>query len=230
MSPSELTRLPGLRLYHYWRSTSSWRVRWALAHKGLNAEFVAVSLLDGESESDEHRARNPFGYVPVLEFLGETDPTRRYLVESLAIVEFLEECSPTNPLLPRDPRDRAHVRALAETINAGTQPLQNLTTLVELAPDSDPDHAEKRKAWAQLWIRRGFAAYEALARARAGKFSLGDSLTLADLCLVPQCYNAVRNDVSFEDYPTIARVYGNAILTAGYAASEPERFKPLRTS
>lgn len=215
-----------LRLYHYWRSTSSWRVRWAMAHKGVAAEFVPVNLLDGEAESAEHRARNPFGYVPVLEFVGEKDPARRYLTESLPIIEYLEEVSPKNPLLPRDPRERAHVRALAEAINAGTQPVQNLTVQIHLAPESDPDHAAKRKAWAAHWIANGFAAYEALARSRAGKFSFGDSLTLADLCLIPQCYNAARNDVSLDPYPTIARIYANATRTESYIASEPERFKP----
>ncbi len=215
-----------LRLYHYWRSTSSWRVRWALAFKGIPVEYVAVSLLDGESESEAHRTRNPFGYVPVLEFLDETDSKRRYLVESLPMIEFLEETHPENSVLPSNPRDRAHVRALAETINAGTQPLQNLTTQIAYSPDSEPSSAEKRKAWAQLWIRQGLEAYEALAHARAGKFSFGDSLTLADFCLIPQCYNAIRNDVSFENYPTIARVYANAIQTESYLASEPDRFKP----
>jgi maleylacetoacetate isomerase len=215
-----------LRLYHYWRSTSSWRVRWALAHKRIPAEFVHVSLLDGESESPTHLARNPFGYVPVLEFIGETDPARRYLTESLPIIEFFEEASPANPLLPKAPRDRAHVRALAEAINAGTQPLQNFSTLLAVAPDEDPAHAEKRKAWATHWIRRGLDAYEALARARAGAFSFGDSLTVADLCLIPQCYNAARNDVSIVNYPTIARIHANAIQLESYRASEPASFQP----
>jgi maleylacetoacetate isomerase len=215
-----------LRLFHYWRSTSSWRVRWALAYKDIAVDYVTVSLLDGQSESPEHLARNPFGYVPVLEFVDEMNPALRYLVESLAIIEYLEETHPTNPLLPKDPRDRAHVRALAEAINAGTQPIQNLTTQIAYAPDSDPAHTEKRKAWAQLWIRRGFEAYEALAHSRAGKFSFEDSLTMADLCLIPQCYNAIRNDVSFDEFPTIARVYANAIATESYRASEPDRFKP----
>ncbi|MBS1964170.1 MAG: maleylacetoacetate isomerase [Bdellovibrionales bacterium] len=215
-----------LRLYHYWRSTSSWRVRWALALKGISVEYVHVSLLDGESESEAHRARNPFGYVPVLEFLGEKNPERRYLVESLPIIEFLEETMPGAPLLPKEPRDRAHVRSLAEAINAGTQPVQNLSVQIELAPDTDPAHAAKRKAWAQIWIRRGLAAYETLAKARSGKFSFGDSLTLADLCLIPQVYNAARNDVALTEYPTISRIYANALETESYRASEPERFKP----
>jgi maleylacetoacetate isomerase len=197
-----------------------------MAYKGISAEFIAVSLLDGTSESETHRTRNPFGYVPALEFTNERDEKKRYLVESLPIIEYFEETVPTNPLLPSDPRDRAHVRSLAEAINAGTQPLQNLTTLIKVAPDSDPDQAEKRKLWSTHWITRGFDAYEALARKRSGQFSFGDTLTLADLCLIPQCYNAIRNEISFSAYPTIARVYANAIKTPSYAASEPDRFKP----
>ncbi len=216
------------RLYHYWRSSSSWRVRWGMALKGVVPEYVHVDLLNGESESPAHRARNPFGFVPALEILappaGRASPL--LLTESLAILEYLEETLPTNPLLPHDPIDRAYVRAIAEAVNAGIQPLQNLTTQIALAPDSDADFARKRKAWAQLWIREGFAAIEKLAKPSTGKFCVGDELTLADLCLVPQCYNALRNDVALEDFPVIARIYAQAILTPSYAISEPDRFKP----
>ncbi len=215
-----------LRLYHYWRSGSAWRVRWALAHKGITADMVAVNLLDGESESSTHLARNPLGYVPVLEFLDEENPARRYLTESLPIIEFLDETFTHSPLLPKSARDRAHVRSLAETINAGTQPLQNLTTLIALAPESEAGFADRRKAWAQLWIRRGFEAYESIAKKEAGKFSFGDELSLADICLVPQCYAAIRNEVSFDNFPTVHRAYSEAIKTEGYHASEPSRFQP----
>lgn len=216
-----------LRLYHYWRSSSSWRVRWALALKGIQPEFVPVDLLNGESESETHRAKNPFGFVPVLEFLDEAKPERRFLSESVAMLEFLEETFPTPALLPKDPILRAKVRSLVEAINAGTQPLQNLTTQIYFAPDSDPDYPAKRKAIAQYWIRNGFEAYEKLVAPLAGKFSCGDSVTLADLVLIPQCYNAIRNDVSLEKYPTILRIYENAVKTEGYALSEPEKFKPV---
>jgi maleylacetoacetate isomerase len=218
--------MPKLRLYHYWRSTSSWRVRWAMAHKGIAPELVHVSLLDGESESPAHRARNPLGYVPVLEFLEEKDPARRYLVESLPIIEYLEETSPANPFLPKDPRDRAHVRALAEIVNAGIQPIQNITVQIHVASDSDPDHAAKRKAWAAHWIANGLEAYEKLAAPRAGKFSFGDAPTLADLTLVPQLYGAIRNDASFAHLPTVTRAYESSLRTEACRASEPDRFKP----
>ncbi len=200
-----------------------------MALKGIHPEYRAVSLLDGESESEEYRKLNPFGYVPALEFLDEKNPSRRILTESVAILEFLEEQFPEVPLLPKDPVLRAKVRALVEAINAGTQPLQNLTAQIYFAPDSDLDHVAKRKTFAQHWIRNGFQAYEALAAPLAGKFSCGDEITLADLVLVPQCYNAIRNDVSLEKFPTILGVYENAVKTEGYLASEPEKFKPAGT-
>lgn len=216
------------RLFHYWRSTSSWRVRWALALKGITPEFVHVNLLDGESESAAHRARNPFGYVPVLELLNPPAGKNRYLTESIAILEYLEETISTTPLLPKDPVDRAHIRALVESVNAGTQPLQNLSTQIYFSPDSDPQHPDKRRLWAQHWIRNGMNAYETLIRGSAGKFSFGDSVTMADLCLIPQCYAAERNQISVSEFPTISRVYENTVKTEGYRMSEPERFNPSK--
>ncbi len=199
-----------------------------MALKGIQPEFKHVDLLNGESESDAYRKINPFGYVPALEFLGEKTPSRQFLTESVAILEWLEESHPSPALLPRDPISRAKVRALVESINAGTQPLQNLTNLIYSVPESAPDFAAKRKELAAHWIRNGFEAYESLAAPSAGKFSFGDEITHADLALIPQCYNALRFDVSLEKYPTILHVYENAIKTEGYAASEPEKFKPAQ--
>jgi maleylacetoacetate isomerase len=212
-----------LRLYHYWRSSSSWRVRWAFALKGISCEFVAVDLLSGESESEGHRKRNPFGYVPVLEFLqvGKQDNVPRFLSESMAIIEWADETHPSPPLLPGDAYERAWIRQLAEVINADTQPLQNLGP--QYLHSDDP---EKRKRWAQHWVRTGLEAYEALVVESAGKFSVGDQLTLADLCLVPQFANAKRYDVSYDTFPTVTRICEEALKTEACLASSPERFKP----
>lgn len=216
-----------LRLYHYWRSSSSWRVRWALALKNLSCEYVDVDLLSGESESEEHLKRNPMGFVPVLELLpnspkdGPATSNPVYLTESTAIIEWLEETHPTPPLLPGDPLQRARIRQLAQIINAGTQPLQNLSTA--LLHSDDP---EKRKIWSQHWIRAGLGAYESIASQTAGRFSVGDTLTLADLCLIPQCYNAKRNDVAIEDYPVISRIVAAASEIPTYKSSSPESFQP----
>lgn len=209
-----------LTLFHYWRSSCSWRVRWAMAHKGIPCEFVAVDLLNGESESPEHLKRNPFGFVPVLEVTGaQSQPV--LLTESLAIIEFLEETWPKQTLLPGDAFARAQIRALAEAINAGTQPLQNLAPQAMYSDDP-----EKKKEWARHWIRNGLAAYETLVGRTAGQFSVGDSLSLADLCLIPQVYNALRYDVALEEFPIIARINETALGTSSCLEAHPDRYKP----
>src|SRR4051812_40915815 len=140
-----------LVLYTYWRSSSAFRVRIALAAKGVAHRTVPVNLLLGENAQAEHTARSPFGYVPCLLVDGKP------YIESVAIIELLDELFPEPPLYPKDPFARARVRSLVEVINAGTQPLQNLYVLTHLTQDK-----EARIAWAQHYIARGFAAYEAL--------------------------------------------------------------------
>lgn len=217
------------RLYHYWRSSASWRVRWALALKGFGPdeiEFVPINLLTDDAESEAYLARNPFGYVPALEFLDVKKSEPLILTESVAILEYLEERYPSPALLPTDPFDRAKIRAMVEAVNAGTQPLQNLSTLIFHAPESAPDFSEKRKEWAYHWLTNGMRAYEQLCKPVADDFSYGKNITLADLCLIPQCYASLRVGVKLEKYPTIFRIYNNALKTDGYLCSEPERFKP----
>jgi maleylpyruvate isomerase len=211
------------RLYHYWRSTSSWRVRWALEIKGIRPEFIPLDLLTGESEKPEHRARNPMGYVPVLEVVdhGKT----HFLSESVAIIEWLEEAYPKPALLPADPILKAHTRMLCEIINAGIQPLQNLSVTDYISENISKDE-DARKKWMQHWIRNGLTAYETQVRSYAGKFSMGDSLTMAELFLMPQCYAAARNHVSLDEFPTIARIHESTRSLPDFLASHPDRFKP----
>ena len=206
-------------LYHYWRSSSSWRVRWAFALKGIECDFVSVDLLSDEPASETHLKRNPLGYVPVLELSQDGKPF--YLSESLAIISWAEERVVTQSLLPQDPLLRARTRQLAEIVNSGIQPLQNPSV-----QEVYSDDAAKRKAWAQKWTHAGFRAYEMWSLTTAGKFSVGDEITLADLCLIPQIYNAERNGVTLEDYPTLARINRNALATDACLQSHPERFKP----
>src|SRR5665213_1802972 len=174
-----------LKLYHYWRSSSSWRVRWGLALKDVKCEFEAIDLLSGQSESPEHLSRNPLGFVPVLE-ITESSGKKFFLSESLPILEWLNETYPEPSLFPKDPIARARARQLAEVINAGTQPLQNLNVQELHSADK-----EAKKHWSQHWIRNGLHAYETLVRETAGKFSVGNELSVADLCLIPQCYNCL---------------------------------------
>lgn len=210
-----------LRLYHYWRSSSSWRVRFGLAFKGVGYTPIAVNLINGESDSPAHLARNPAGSVPVLEWAGPGGGIRR-LTESLAILQFIDTVFPKKPFLPADPYKRAQVWALAETVNAGIQPLQNLP--VFLKHSNDPS---EQKKWNQHWIRSGLEVYEKLAASLAGRYSFGNDLTLADLCLIPQLYNAERFEVGFDDLPTLVRVQQSCMNTQGYAESHPDRFKPI---
>ena len=192
-------------------------MRWALHYKGIPFECTPIGLLDGEAEGAEHRARNPAGLVPVLK-----TSDGHYLTESLAIIRYLEELYPTPTLFSGTALDHARIWSLAETINSGTQPLQN----IPVTNLHSPDPAEQKK-WAQHWIRNGLEVFETLAHENAGRFSHGNELTLADLCLIPQCYNAERFDVSFREFPTISRVYDHCMNLESLQKSHPDQYKPL---
>jgi maleylacetoacetate isomerase len=205
-----------LRLYHFATSNSSWRVRWALALKGVECEYITVDLATGAQHGAEHLARNPLGLVPVLERVGEADP---YLAETVAIIDWLERQYPSPRLLPADPRLRAKAHQLAQIINADTHPLQNRATG---ARHSD-DPAE-RLSWNQYWIGKGLHVYETILAPLAGRFSLGDAISYPDLFLVPMCRNAINNQIALEQFPTIAGIYARARETEAAKASEPERY------
>jgi maleylpyruvate isomerase len=190
-----------MKLYGYWRSSSAWRVRIALGIKQLEVETVPVHLLDNQQHRSEHARRNPMQQVPVLEV--EHEGRTRYLGQSIAIIEYLEERYPEPPLLPADPILRARVRQLAEIVNSGIQPFQNLAVLQHLeqiAPEVD------RKGWAAHFISAGLSALEALARETAGTYLVGDRVSMADVYLVPQLYAARRFGVALEGYPTLTAV------------------------
>lgn len=207
-------------LYHYWRSSSSWRVRWALELKGIAYEAVAVDLLKGEQRSDAHRQRNPLGLVPVLEIDGLA------LAESVAILEYLDETRRVAPLLPPEPAARAFVRQLVQIIVADTQPLQNVSILARIEKLTN---ADERQRWAASCIERGLDAYEQLLAQPgrpSGPFSMGSELTMADLCLLPQCYNARRQGLELGRWPRIAAIETACLATEAAARSHPDRFKP----
>lgn len=209
-----------MRLYTYWRSTSAWRVRIALAWKGLPFEAVPVHLLEGGGRQHEpnFRALNASEQVPVLE-LDESAPDGRplRLAQSMAILEYLEERHPAPPLLPTSPWLRARVRQLAEIVNSGTQPLQNLYTLQRLKEAGvDGD------AWARHFIARGLASLEETALATAKTFLVGDAPSFADVYLVPQVYNARRFGVDLAPYPTVARVEAACAALPAFQAAHPD--------
>jgi maleylpyruvate isomerase len=206
-----------VKLHGYWRSSSSWRVRIALALKGLAFDNVPVHLLKGEHTADEHRRRNPMAQVPVLEL-----DDGSHLVQSVAILEYLEEVHPTPRLLPSSPRDRAVVRAMVEMVNAGIQPLQNMATLKQVRTYADADD----KAWARVFLDRGLQALEEFARPHAGRFLFGDDVTLADCCLVPQLYGARRFGADLEKIPQLlaieSRLVGLPAFVAADARAQPD--------
>ncbi len=190
-----------LRLYTYWRSSSAWRVRIALGLKALGHELVPVNLGAQEQFADAHLSRNPMGQVPVLEVV-EGGRTLR-LVQSMAILEWLDERWPDPPLLPADLAGRARVRALAEHVNSGIQPLQNalvLRMLREKVPGWD-------REWARTFIGRGLDALErAVSDGGAGRFCHGDAPGLADCYLVPQLAQARPLEVDLAPFPTLLRI------------------------
>ena len=190
----------GYRLYGYWRSSSAWRVRVGLALKGIAYEYVAIDLQAGDQDRPDHVARSPLHQVPVLEVARQGPPLR--LVQSMAILEWLEERHREPPLLPPDADGRARVRALAEHVNSGVQPYQNAAVLRWFRARQPGAEAE----WLRHWIGRGLAGLEAAVSERPGRFCHGDAPGFADIALVPQVANARRFKVDLTLFPTIARI------------------------
>lgn len=208
--------MPEAILYDYYRSSAAYRVRIALNIKGVDYESRPVNLLENAQKSDEYRALNPQGFVPLLEIDGHR------LVQSMAIMGFLDQKVPTNPLLPAAAEARAHVLSLALTVACDIHPLNNLRVLKYLKDTFDVDQSA-RESWYRHWVVEGLCALEALANARAGDFLFGNTPTMADVCLVPQLYNARRFDVPLDDYPTLVRADENASRLEAFAAAHPDR-------
>jgi len=203
-------------LYDYYRSSAAYRVRIALNLKGVEYESRTVNLLNSEQKAEDYRALNPQGLVPMLEIDGHR------LTQSLAIIIYLDQSFPDPPLVPRDPADGAHVRAMALTVACDIHPLNNLRVLKYLSGELGLPQ-EERDSWYIHWIREGLPALEAMAKAGAGKFLFGDEPTVADICLVPQLYNARRFDVPLDDFPTLLRADENANKLDAFAAAHPDR-------
>jgi maleylpyruvate isomerase len=206
-----------IKLWSFWRSSCAYRVRVALGLKRLPFEYAAVHLIQsgGQQHRPEFVAKNPASQVPVLELTEDGETVR--LVQSMAIIEYLDERFPEPPLLPASAKDRAHVRALAELVNSGIQPLQNTSTFNELKK-----HGIETEPWARLFIEKGLTALEQLAAPRAGAFLFGDNPTLADVYLVPQLYNARRWGVPLDAFPTLTRADANAQALPAFRAAAPE--------
>ena len=190
-----------MKLHNYFRSSASFRVRIALALKGLPYQYLAVNLAQGDHLLDAYRSQSPEVLVPLLEIDGHR------LSQSMAIIEYLDETRPEPPLLPEDPLGRAQVRALAQSVACEIHPLNNLRVLQYLTQELGVSGAQK-DAWYAHWVALGLQAVEdSLARSPdTGRFCHGETPGLADCCLVPQVFNARRFNCALDAYPTITRI------------------------
>jgi maleylpyruvate isomerase len=195
-------------------------VRIALALKRLPYEYVAVHLLKGGGQqlAPAFRELNTDALVPVLEDDGHV------LTQSLAIIEYLDETHPEPPLLPRDAVERAYVRSIALAIACEIHPLNNLRVLRYLVKTLGTTEDQKN-AWYRHWVKQGLAALEARLRdeRRHGRYALGDAVTLADICIVPQIFNAQRMECRLDDVPEIMRIFGNCMELPAFADAQPAR-------
>jgi len=205
-----------MKLYGYFRSSAAFRVRIALNLKKRDYETASIHLRRNDQSRPEYRKVNPQGLVPTLEDGGQT------LIQSLAIIEYLDEIYPDPPLLPKDPAGRARVRALADIVACDIHPINNLRVLRYLMHELGHDEAAVA-AWYNHWIAAGFDALEPLLAndAPTGAFCHGDMPGLADVTLVPQVVNAERYHLDLAPYPTLTRIYENCMKLEPFITAHP---------
>lgn len=203
-----------MKLYTYCRSSAAYRVRIALNLKQISHSLVPVNLLKGEHTKAPYTDKQPQGLVPCL----ETDDGR-LLSQSGAIIQYLEALYPQQPLISNDPFAAAQVRSMVDLIACDMHPVNNLRVLKYLAQNFDVNDLDKT-TWYQYWIDKGFQALEG--QLKAAPYSVGDSISLVDLYLVPQVYNALRFKVDMQRYPNIAKVYESCNQLPAFEAAKPE--------
>jgi maleylacetoacetate isomerase len=205
-----------MKLYNYFRSSASFRVRIALALKGLPYEYVPVHLVKGEHRQEKYTAISASGLVPTLELDGG-----ERLSQSMAIIEYLDEVHPQPPLLPKGPIERAQVRGLAQLISCEIHPLNNLRVLKYLVRDLKVEE-EAKNTWYRHWVRRGMEMFEQeLNRLPAGAYCFGDTPTLADCCLVPQIFNGQRLNVDFSGLPRTMGAFEACMKHPAFQQAQP---------
>lgn len=206
-----------IKLHSYFRSTAAYRVRIALAIKNVDYHLVPVNLLEGEHRQQDYLNKNPEGLVPML------DSPSAKLAQSMAILEYLEETYPKPSLLPSNSEDRAYVRGLAQIVVSDIHPLNNLRVLKYLVNDLGVSEDDKIR-WYHHWLRQGFNSFEQRLKQskKTAQFCYSDSPSLADVCLVPQIYNAKRFDFSMQDYPEVMRIHENCMALAAFETSKPQ--------
>ncbi|WP_371189642.1 maleylacetoacetate isomerase [Thalassotalea maritima] len=206
-----------MTLYGYWRSSAAYRVRIALNLKGIEHQHKSVHLVKdgGQQHSADYQTLNPNELVPTLDDDG-------FIVnQSLAIIDYLDEKHPQPALYPKDIKDKATVKALAYDIACDIHPLNNLRVLQYLSTELSVTDQQKT-AWYQHWIQQGFNALEQQLAKTAGQFCFGDTVTVADLCLIPQIYNAKRFNVDLTPYPTLLKIDANCHQLAAFVEALPE--------
>ncbi len=205
-----------MELYHYFRSSASYRVRIALALKGLTYDYHAVHLPKNEQVAESYANVSASRLVPLLKH------DDAVLTQSLAIIEYLDETHPTPPLLPSDPVERARVRAIAMDIACEIHPLNNLRVLRYLVGPLKVSEDDKNR-WYRHWVETGLEVVERHLAARPSRFCHGDAPTLADCCLVPQIFNARRFDCRLDHVPNVMRVHEACMALDAFEQTRPER-------
>ena len=205
-----------MKLYNYFRSSASFRVRIALELKGLGYDYLPVHLAKGEHKQADYAAVSPSMLVPTL----QTDAGER-LGQSLALIEYLDETHPAPPLLPREPLARARVRALAQLVACEIHPLNNLRVLKYLVRDLQVSE-EAKNTWYLHWVQVGLQAFEReLSQLPASKYCYGETPTLADCCLVPQIFNAKRFNASFDGLPRTMAAFEACMALPAFQKAQP---------
>jgi maleylacetoacetate isomerase len=207
-----------MKLYNYYRSSASYRVRIVASVKGIDYEYVSIDLTRGESRAASFEALNPQGRVPTLEVDG------KLIGQSLAICEYLEETHPNPPMLPRDPAGRARVRSLALAVACEVHPIGGGRAQSYLAKEFNASDAQ-RAEWSRHWMAEGFRSIESMLTGskETGRFCHGDSPTIADAFLVPQVYNARLAKVDMTAFPTIQRICDECDKVEAFERARPER-------
>jgi maleylacetoacetate isomerase len=205
-----------MKLYNYFRSSASFRVRIALELKGLNYDYIPVHLVKGEHRTESYAAVSASALVPTL----ETD-AGVHLSQSMAIIEYLEEMHPQTALLPPDALGRAHVRALSQLISCDIHPLNNLRVLKYLVRELKVDE-EAKNTWYRHWVREGLEAFEReLTRLPESTFCYGDSPGMADCCLVPQIFNAQRLNTNLDGLPRTMAAFEACMNHTAFQKAQP---------